>query len=361
METSGKPLTVLQLPARLGRVEVQYLDKSARQAISRTGLSLDGSALHEFDSMGSAWLVSLWRLAAERSVPLHLVGFAPHLRESLSRLSDDAVVHDGISSPRPGLFAWMGDAAWQLKEELKQMAYLFSESVYWSTAGRFDKGSLPFGGALIQQLVRLGSSATSIVFLLTFLVGLTLAFQSAIQLDMLGAGIYLVRGVVFSMFMEIGPLITAIILAGRSGSSITAEIASMVVQEEVKALRTMGIHPVQYLVLPRFQAMSIAVPLLVMLANMAGCLAGYLVAALYVKLPTSVFLSEFREALPVLLVGKSLFKGLVFGWIITLVSTSKGLSVRGGADAVGRATTECVVFSISAIILADAVFSFIFY
>ncbi|MDR3002390.1 MAG: ABC transporter permease [Fibromonadaceae bacterium] len=254
-----------------------------------------------------------------------------------------------------------GEASFALYYELRHLVYLLSESVYWSTIGRFDKMRLPFKGAFSLQMVRLGSSAALIVFLLTFLVGLTLSYQSAVQLEVLGAGVYLVRGIAVTMFMEIGPLITAIILAGRSGSSITAEISSMVVQEEVKALKVMGIHPVQYLVLPRFQAMSIATPMLTMLANIAGVFAGYIVAITYVGLPTALFMSELKEALSVSIVAKSLFKGLIFGWLIALIAVSKGLSVRGGADAVGKATTKCVVFSITAIILADAVFSFVFY
>jgi phospholipid/cholesterol/gamma-HCH transport system permease protein len=259
------------------------------------------------------------------------------------------------------MIAEVGEAAYALFYELRYMLYLLSESVYWSTLGRFDKMRLPFKGAFSLQMIRLGSTATTIVFMLSFLIGLTLAFQSAVQLELLGAGVFLVRGIAVTMFMEIGPLITAIILAGRSGSSITAEIASMVVQEEVKALRVMGIHPVQYLVLPRFQAMSIATPMLTMLANLAGILAGYLISTLYIGIPTSLFISELRESLSIVIMAKSLFKGLVFGWIIALVAVSKGLSVRGGADAVGAATTKCVVFSITAIILTDAVFSFVFY
>ncbi|MDR2581289.1 MAG: ABC transporter permease [Fibromonadaceae bacterium] len=255
----------------------------------------------------------------------------------------------------------LGDATFALYYELRQITYLLSESIYWSTIGRFDKMRLPFKGALSLQMIRLGSSATIIVFMLTFLVGLTLAFQSAVQLEVFGAGFYLVRGIAITMFMEIGPLITAIVLAGRSGSAITAEIASMVVQEEVKALRVMGIHPVQYLVLPRFQAMSLATPMLTMLANIAGIFAGYLVATLYIGLPTSLFLLELRASLSIVIIAKSLFKSLTFGWLIALIAVSKGLSVRGGADAVGAATTKCVVFSITAIILANAMFSFVFY
>jgi len=260
-----------------------------------------------------------------------------------------------------GLAERMGEAAYALYYELRYMLYLLSESVYWSTIGRFDKMRLPFKGAFSLQMVRLGSTAVTIVFMLNFLIVFTLSFQSAVQLELFGAGVFLVRGIAITMFMEVGPLITAIILSGRSGSSITAEISSMVVQEEVKALRVMGIHPVQYLVLPRFQAMSIATPMLTIIANFAGIIAGFLVASLYVGIPTSLFISELRESLSVVILAKSLFKSLVFGWIIVLVAVSKGLSVRGGADAVGAATTKCVVFSITAIILANAVFSFVFY
>lgn len=361
MKAPIEELPRFELPAQLGSQEVAQLDARVRKALLRSGAVLDGSLLQSMDSTGEAWLCALQRLAESRSIPLRMQAFSDSLKKSLQALTASPVPDDSESRSHPGLFEAIGISGYGLFAELKLMAYLFSESVYWSTVGRFDKKRLPFGGAMILQMVRLGSTATPIVFLLTFLVGITLAFQSAIQLDQLGASMYLVRGVVFSMFMEIGPLITAIILAGRSGSAITAEIASMVVQEEVKALRTMGIHPVQYLVLPRFQAMSIAVPLLTMLANASGCFAGYLVGALYSGIPTSLYLSEFRETLTLLIIAKSLFKGLVFGWIITLVSTHKGLAVRGGADAVGMATTKCVVFSISAIILADAVFSFLFY
>ena len=350
----------IQLPARLGVVDIARIDAAARRLLGKGGVILDGSSLSELDTLGEAWLVSLRGFAAKKGVPLRLSGFSQALQESLGRLREASPPEEDNIKER-NLLALMGQTAYVLKDELIHMLYLFSESVYWSTLGRLDKARLPFQGAVALQLVRLGSSATPIVFLLTFLVGLTLAFQSAVQLDLLGASVYLVRGVVFSMFMEIGPVITAIILAGRSGSAITAEIASMVVQEEVKALRTMGIHPIQYLVLPRFQAMSLAVPLLTMLADMAGCLAGYMVGALYCDMPTELYLSEFRDTLTLALMGKSLVKGLVFGWIIALVSTAKGMKVRGGADAVGMATTQCVVFSITAIILADAVFSFLFY
>jgi phospholipid/cholesterol/gamma-HCH transport system permease protein len=163
------------------------------------------------------------------------------------------------------------------------------------------------------------------------------------------------------MFSEIGPIMTAIILAGRSGSAMTAELSTMVVLEEVKALRTMGISPIQYLIQPRFIAFSITVPLLTYLAVLSGIFAGFLIAFFYLHLPPEMFASELAEGVPISLLWQCGVKALVFAWIITLVASLKGLGARGGADAVGKATTSCVVFSISAIIVVDALFSFLFY
>lgn len=253
-----------------------------------------------------------------------------------------------------------GNSCWKLIYSLWQMAHLFVESLYWSTVGRFEGQALPIRGTFLQ-MSRLGSDAFPIVFTLSFLIGLTLAYQSAVQLEHLGGSIYLVRAVGISMFSEIGPLITAIILAGRSGSAITAELSSMVVQNEVKALQTMGIHPIPFLVIPRFQAMTIVSPLLTISSVIAGIIAGLVLALLYLNLPVSLFLSELRNEVPLKLLWQCGVKSVVFGWIITMVACQKGFSVRGGAEAVGRATTDCVVFSISLVILADALFSFLFY
>jgi phospholipid/cholesterol/gamma-HCH transport system permease protein len=133
------------------------------------------------------------------------------------------------------------------------------------------------------------------------------------------------------------------------------------VQEEVDALHSMAANPIQFLVLPRFWAMSITVPLLTVCSAVSGIAAGLAVGFLFFRLSPASYLSELKESVTMNYVGQALIKSLTFGWIIALVAINKGLAVRGGADAVGRATTSCVVTCISAIIVADAVFSFIFY
>ena len=135
----------------------------------------------------------------------------------------------------------------------------------------------------------------------------------------------------------------------------------MVVQEEVGALHTMAINPIHFLVLPRFWAMSIAMPLLTVCSAVAGILAGLIVGMVFFRLSAVSYLTELKSAISLNFIGQALIKSLTFSWIIALVAINKGLNVRGGADAVGKATTSCVVTCIFSIILADAIFSFIFY
>ena len=349
---------VLHWPESSSTEDVSILYAQGVRQLRIGSLALDCKGLQNLDSTALATLVSLQKTADRLGKALQLENMNETV--TLALASVPSLVQPQQLLRKQGFVSHIGTSVFGLFDEIRQMLYLFSESVWWSTLGRFDKGSLPFSDMGLQ-MVRLGANAVPIVSLLSFLIGLTLAFQSASQLETFGASIYLVRGVGISMFSEVGPMMTAVILAGRSGSSITAELASMSVQEEIKALRTMGIHPVQYLVAPRFQAMSITVPLLSFIAVLSGIFAGFLIAFFYLKLPVSLFFSELRDGVPLSLIWQCALKSLVFGWIIALVASQKGLAVRGGADAVGLATTKCVVFSISAIILADACFSFLFY
>ena len=328
------------------------------RALRSRDVEIDCSGIQKNYSCMVAVLVSLQKESAGFRGSLNLINVSETLATYLKAVP--ALKKPIASKDKMGFFESLGEYAFQLFHNMVELTHLFTESIYWSTVGRFDSKALPIRGTLLQML-RLGSDALPIVFILSFLIGLTLSYQSAIQLESLGGSLYLVRGIGISMFSEIGPLITAIILAGRSGSSITAEIASMVVQDEVKALQTMGIHPVPFLVVPRFQAMTITVPLLTFASVFAGILSGFVIAILYIKMPISLFFSELHDGIPLKLLWQCAVKSMVFGWIITLVACQKGFAARGGADAVGKATTACVVFSISAIIIADAIFSFIFY
>ena len=187
------------------------------------------------------------------------------------------------------------------------------------------------------------------------------ALQSAAQLRQFGANIFIADLVGIAMTAEMGPLMTAILLAGRIGSATAAEIATMTITEEVDALKTMGIHPLRYLVVPRFLAITITQPLLTVVANLLGILGGFVIAVTYLDLSASVFGHQLLDALRVKDLMTGLVKSIAFGWIIVFVGAHRGFQVRGGAEGVGLATTSSVVQAIFMVIAADAFFSLIFY
>jgi phospholipid/cholesterol/gamma-HCH transport system permease protein len=328
---------------------------SARDGI----LELDCRKVAKLDSLGLAWLAQLQDALTERGGRLVLKGLSPEMKQQLAKvvLPENG---DPETPPPAPLPERVGGSAIAILSEMRDTLVLLTESLYWSTLAFFRPKTLLREDAVIQ-MVRLGSNALGIVLLLSTLIGFTLALQSGIQLQKFGATVFLASGMGISMVTEIGPVLTAVILAGRSGSSITAEISTMVVQEEVGALHAMAINPIHFLVLPRFWAMSITMPLLTMLSAASGVFAGMMVGFLFFKLSPASYLSELKQAVTINYLGQALVKSITFAWIIALVAINKGLNVRGGADAVGKATTSCVVTCIFSIILADAVFSFIFY
>ena len=212
-----------------------------------------------------------------------------------------------------------------------------------------------------RQMVRIGVESLPIVFLIAGSVGMIVALQAATQLRRVGATIYVADLVGVSLTRELGPLMTAIIIAGRSGSAIAAELGTMKVSEEVDALVAMGLDPVEYLALPRILAMAIMLPCLTTLADVVGILGGVVVAWVSLGIPVGNYLEQTLKALML----KDLFSGLiksgVFAVIIAGVGCYQGFQVEGGAEGVGRRTTASVVASIFLIIAADLVFTLIFY
>ncbi|MEO6094562.1 MAG: ABC transporter permease [Fibrobacteria bacterium] len=322
-------------------------------------LKLDCHRLHRLDALSLAWLAYLQETLEKSGGRLVLSQLSPELKQDLARVT----LPESVPAPpkeTQSLAIRVGESAAKVGVEVRDTLVLLSESLYWSTAAVFKPKTI-MSGDVVNQMVRLGSTALPIVLLLSTLIGFTLALQSGIQLQKFGATVFLASGMGISMVTEIGPVMTAVILAGRSGSSITAEISTMVVQEEVGALQAMAINPLHFLVLPRFWAMTLTMPLLTVCSAASGILAGLMVGLLFFNLSPASYLHELKSAVTINFLGQALAKSVTFAWIIALVAINKGMNVRGGADAVGKATTSCVVTCIFAIILADAVFSFIFY
>jgi phospholipid/cholesterol/gamma-HCH transport system permease protein len=215
--------------------------------------------------------------------------------------------------------------------------------------------------ASLDQMYLVGASAVPIVALISFMIGLILAFQSAYQLERLGAERYIAALVSVAITRELGPVITAIVVAGRSGSAIAAEISSMKIQEELDALEVMGVDALAYLVSPRLLAMLITLPLLVALGDAVGIVGGLVTAVFALHQPAQLYIDTAREALHMRDFASGLIKAGVFGVVIVTVSAWCGFTVEGGPEGVGRATTRAVVLGIFLVIVADLVFTGFFY
>ncbi len=211
-----------------------------------------------------------------------------------------------------------------------------------------------------RLMERAGADGLPIVLLISFLVGLVTAFQAAVQLRQFGANIFVADLVALSITRELGPLMTAIIVAGRSGAAFSAELGTMKVSEEIDALRTLGLDPYLFLVFPRVIALVLVMPLLTVLADMVGILGGLLVALLGLDLTVNAYLLETHKALSLWDVGSGVLKSVFFALSVALIACQRGLATSGGAEGVGRSTTSAVVTSLFALVVLDAVFTMLF-
>jgi phospholipid/cholesterol/gamma-HCH transport system permease protein len=214
--------------------------------------------------------------------------------------------------------------------------------------------------SLTNQIEQTGLNALPIVGLLSFLIGIVLAYQGAVQLRSFGAEVYTIDMLAITIPREIGVLLTAIMVAGRSGSAFTAQIGTMKVNEEVAAMQALGLDPLEILVLPRINALIITLPILTLFAIFVGMLGGGAMAIVSLGMGTAQFIDRLQEAMTLkhFLVG--MVKAPVFAYLVAVVGCYEGLHVSGGAEGVGRLTTRSVVLAIFLVIVADAVFSIMF-
>ena len=235
------------------------------------------------------------------------------------------------------------------------LSNLAGQTFYWLFVPPFKRMRF------IDQAKRTGYDSLPIVSLIGLFIGMILALQTAVLMQRLGSEMYIASIVALSLVRELGPVITALIVAGRVGAAITAEIGSMQVTEQIDALETLATNPIQYLVVPRFLALSLMLPLLTLYANIVGIFGGYILCVYRLGISSSMYINITREAL----LYKDLFTGLAktvfFGMIIALVSCYEGFNVEGSAEGVGSATRQTVVASFILIIIADCFFTALFY
>lgn len=232
---------------------------------------------------------------------------------------------------------------------------LFLKTLYWIFVPPFKRERF------FLQARNIGVDSLPIVSLVAFFIGVILALQTAYQMQKLSSEIYIANIVALSIVRELGPVITSLIVAGRCGAAVTAELGTMKVTEQIDALETLATNPVKYLVVPRFLAFTFMLPVLTLYANIIGIFGGYLICVYRLGIRSSMYSNMTFDALAIKDVATGLIKTLVFGMIIAMVGCFEGMRTEGGAEGVGKATTLSVVTSFILIIAADCVFTAIFY
>jgi phospholipid/cholesterol/gamma-HCH transport system permease protein len=232
--------------------------------------------------------------------------------------------------------------------------------LYWMLIAPFQ-GRLFRVSQVFHQMVTIGVRALPMVALTAFSIGFTLAMQSATELKKLGGASYVPDLVAVSLMRELGPVLIAVIVIGRSGSAVTAELGTMKVSEEIEALQVMAINPVQFLVVPRVIAMLIMLPLLTVFGNCIGIAGGWSVCVLALNMDTSAFILRCLESSHAWDLYSGLVKSVVFAWLTITIACSSGLGVEGGAEGVGQATTNSVVYSLLSMLVANAILTGIFF
>ena len=306
-----------------------------------------------------ALLVELRTELGARGVKAELAGANDRVETIVNLYSG----HEGVTlrtKHKPeGTVAQIGRSTFEVKEEGKALLDFLGNMVLAGiTLLRHPRAG--HWKDVVPLCEKTGADAVPIVLLINFLVGFVMAFQSAKQLKMFGANIYVADLVGISLTRELAPLMTAIIVCGRSGAAFAAEIGSMKVNEEVDALRTLGISPFGWLVVPRIAALILVVPLLTLIADFVGTAGGLLVGIIDLDLTAQGYVIETLTAVHGWDVLTGLLKSLVFSVAIGLIACQQGLAATGGAEGVGRRTTSSVVTSLFVLVAIDALFTVIF-
>jgi len=321
-------------------------------------VELDGNDIDALDTAG-AWL--LGRLVRElegRGCRPRVARLHARHRELLERVQ--ALGELETPAPRPpGALARLGQAVVQAAGGGFELAALVGESTFALLRGLLHPTRLGLRSAL-RELETAGFRALPIIGLLAFLIGVVIAYQGGSQLRLYGANIFIVDLVTLTTVRELGPLLAAIIVAGRTGSAYAAHIGTMRVSEEIDALRSMGVDPVALLVVPRVIALVIALPLLTVFADVAAVAGGMVMAATLLGIGPGTFIERVPEAISLTSFLLGVGKAPVFAAILAVVGCHQGFQAAGSAESVGTRTTTAVVQGIFFVIVADAAFSIMF-
>ena len=315
---------------------------------------IDGAGITELDNAGVALIDELSEKYKIKDTSL--INFSDANKEKMRILCTKGLKEEAMPTKDSYLYL-IGDYIFSILMRYYDMLVLTSDVFYWSIVDIWQtKGHRK--GSFTNQCLQIGFNALPIVGLLSFIVGIILALQSAVQMKNFGADQFLPHLLAHSFVRELSPLITAVIVAGRSGSAIASEIATMKVTEEIDALKMMALNPIRYVVVPKFHALTVSMALLVTFSIIVGMLGGVIIAVFYLGQSASSFISTCFDTIATQTFVISLLKSTVFAWQIVIIGSYYGFSAVGGSEGVGKVTTQAVVSSIFGVIIMDAIFSF---
>lgn len=359
MNTLSTSNNILYFTGKLTFKSVPVLDEQLHYILKMDQpITIDISGVTFIDSAGVAFLESVQdRIKAYSSI-VFLQGASEDHKAVMKTFSAQGIPPEP-PSVRIGYFERIGNKTVESLRAFVQVLIMAADIFYWSIVGLFNiKGQRK--GSFTQQGMLLGFEAMPVVLLLSAIIGFIIALQSAIQLKLYGGNIFIADLMSVSMVRELGPLMTAVIVSGRSGSAIASEIASMQVSEEIDALRMMAINPIRYVVVPKFHALTVTMPILVLFSIIVSLAGGLFIAMSYLDLSAVTYFNRVIMVLSVKDIIITFAKSAFFAWLIVIIGSYFGLSARGGAEDVGKATTNSVVTSIISVIFFDALFSLLY-
>jgi len=356
---------LISLKGEFGLKNLTAFTREIRQAVSGHAiptLTIDFSQVKYLDSAAALAFVQMEQEAASRKTNCHLVNLSEEARGIFS------VIHPDVLTRRPfkpehtgeGVVQQIGQASLSIGRDFVNFI-TFIGDLLSALAYTVTHPATLRGKDVLFYVQRAGVDGLPIVILIGALMGLIMAFMSYLQFKQFGANIYVPTLVSFAMIKELGPIMTAILVAGRSGSAFAAEIGTMQVNEEVDALETMGFDPVRFLAVPKVLAAVIVVPILTVYADVSGILGCLIIGVTTLDLTFKTYISQSIKTIQVFDVVTSLIKAAVFAGLISAIGCQRGFQVRAGAQDVGKFTTSAVVAAIFLIVLTDSIFAVMLY
>lgn len=351
----------IALAGHLGLQEVETFEKEvpadwSKTTTARTVIDLGG--LEFLDSAGALAILELAEGIKVRggacsldNIPTKIQGILDLI--DVKTLKQAPLIGDG---KKIDFVSRVGNGFLEFIQDMNKVVSFTGEIIIDLVATCFNPRLVRWSD-VIFYMRRVGVEGLPIISLIALLLGLILAFMSSLQLKQFGANIYVASLLAISMVRELGPIMTAILVAGRSGSAFAAEIGTMKVNEEVDALTVMGMEPMYFLALPKVIAAIVVVPLLTIYADLLGIVGGLIVGITMLDLTVFSYIQETKWILTVFDFTSSFVKSLVFAFVVSVIGCQRGFEVRGGAAAVGTATTSAVVAAIFLIIVVDSVFA----